>query len=329
MRIIKALILVWIALTPAIANAQAPVEKRLSFAPGTSGATVKGTLKGEAIIDYLLGASAGQTMTIDFAPSNPSAYFNLMIGTDPAAIHIGSSAGNRFSGVLPSSGDYRIRVFLMRNAARRNETSDYTLTVSIGGAVADPVAADPVVNDYADGLAGGPDWWQVSGLSANDTLNVRRGPGTGNAIVGQLANGDRVRNMGCRMNGATRWCEVAFPGDQALTGWVAGRYLREAGAPATTQRPSPEARGLIPCAQAAGQPMGTCAFRVSRGSGGTASVWISLPGGGERYLDFREGRLVGSDPGHSVSHSRNADLNMIMVDGAERYEIPDAVLFGG
>ncbi|MEN9061652.1 SH3 domain-containing protein [Ponticoccus litoralis] len=326
MRIIKGLILLWIALAPGILGAQTTVEKRVTFAPGTSGATISDRLRGYESIDYLLGASAGQTMTIEFTPSNPSAYFNLLVGNDPAAIHIGSTSGNRFSGTLPASGDYRIRVFLMRNAARRDETTDYTLRVSIGGAAAQAPARQP---DYADGLSGGPDWWQVTGLSAGDTLNVRSGPGTGYAVVGKLASGDRVRNMGCRMNGQTRWCRVGFAGDQPLTGWAAGRYLREAAASDARQRPSPEARGLVPCAQSAGQPMGSCPFRVSRGTDGTASVWITLPGGGERYLDFRSGQLVGSDPGRSVSQSRTSDLSTILVDGAERYEIPDAVLYGG
>ena len=90
-----------------------------------------------------------------------------------------------------------------------------------------------------------------------------------------------------------------------------------------------EASGAIPCAIAAGQPMGSCAFRVSRGTGGTASGWVAMPGGGERYLDFREGQLVGSDPGTTASHTRNADLNMVSINGTERYEIPDAVLYGG
>ena len=36
---------------------------------------------------------------------------------------VGSTSGNRFSGVLPTDGDYAIRVYLMRNAARRNESA--------------------------------------------------------------------------------------------------------------------------------------------------------------------------------------------------------------
>jgi hypothetical protein len=36
--------------------------------------------------------------------------------------------GGDFKGILPTDGDYTIRVYLMRSAARRNESSIYTLT---------------------------------------------------------------------------------------------------------------------------------------------------------------------------------------------------------
>jgi uncharacterized protein YgiM (DUF1202 family) len=81
--------------------------------------------------------------------------------------------------------------------------------------------------DYADGMAGGPDYWTVTDVPANDVLNVRAGPGTGEAIIGALANGDVVRNLGCRMVGSSRWCQIEMAGDQPFTGWVNGRYLRE------------------------------------------------------------------------------------------------------
>lgn len=303
---------------PALLAAQEIREERVSFAPGTSGATVSGRIAGDEIVDYLLGASAGQQMTVDLTTDNLAAYFNLLQGSDPTALHVGSVNGNHYDGALPAAGDYRIRVYLMRSAARRGEAAEYTLSVSIGGTSANSP-------DYADGLAGGPDWWEVAGLAAGDTLNVREGPGTGNAVIGKLANGDRVSNHGCQMNGDTRWCSIEMPGDQPMKGWVAGRYLREAAAPAT----SGEARGIIPCALSEGQPMGSCGFRVSRGRGGTASVWVALPAGGERYLDFREGQLVGSDPGKEVHHERSGDLNLIWIDGVERYELPDAILYGG
>lgn len=77
----------------------------------------------------------------------------------------------------------------------------------------------------------------VTGVPANDILNVRSGPGTGNRIVGALANGDRVRELRCQTVGNTRWCEIEMFTDMRERGWVNARYLTGSGASAT-QLPS-------------------------------------------------------------------------------------------
>lgn len=122
------------------AAAQSPIQtKTVQFKKGESGASIKGALKGDQSIDYKLTAGAGQTMVIKFAPSNASAYFNLLPpGSQGEAIHIGSSAGNEFAGELQTGGPYTIRVYLMRNAARRNESTQYTLDVGVSGAQKKP-----------------------------------------------------------------------------------------------------------------------------------------------------------------------------------------------
>jgi hypothetical protein len=67
---------------------------------------------------------------------------------------IGSSAGNRFSGPLTVSGPHTILVYLMRNAARRGETANYTLTIGVKGgaakASADALVAGTKYNATAD-----------------------------------------------------------------------------------------------------------------------------------------------------------------------------------
>lgn len=108
--------------------------RAVHFAKGASAATVKGSLKGYKIVDYRLRAKAGQTMNVTLKTSNASNYFNVLPpGSSDVAIFVGSSGGNEWSGPLPEDGEYAIRVYLMRNAARRNETANYTLTVGITG----------------------------------------------------------------------------------------------------------------------------------------------------------------------------------------------------
>ena len=70
-------------------------------------------------------------MSILFSPSNASCYFNVLPPGSDEAIHIGSSVGNEFGGTLGASGEYRAQVYLMRNAARRNETCNYSITFEI------------------------------------------------------------------------------------------------------------------------------------------------------------------------------------------------------
>ncbi len=133
-RIISPLAIVGLlAAAPAWA-ADGIVTKPLQFAKGTSSATVKGSIKGYQIIDYKLRAKAGQTMTVAFQTSNLSSYFNVLPpGSNDVAIFVGSTSGNDFSGALPSDGEYKIRVYMMRNAARRNETAKFTLKVGVTG----------------------------------------------------------------------------------------------------------------------------------------------------------------------------------------------------
>ncbi|MBN9888971.1 SH3 domain-containing protein [Salipiger abyssi] len=76
----------------------------------------------------------------------------------------------------------------------------------------------------------GPDYWQVTGVASNDTLNIRSGPGTSNRVVARAPNGAVFRNLGCRGEGTARWCHLETPNGQ-ISGWAAGRYLRESGAP--------------------------------------------------------------------------------------------------
>jgi hypothetical protein len=106
--------------------------ERVQFHKGASSATVEGQIKGRESVDYLLGAREGQSMNVSMATDNRSSYFNIIApGKANEAIFVGSIAGNQFEGTVPAGGDYKIRVYLMRNAARRDETAKYRLEMII------------------------------------------------------------------------------------------------------------------------------------------------------------------------------------------------------
>jgi hypothetical protein len=108
------------------------ITKRVQFHKGANSATVEGTLKGHETIDYLLGAREGQSMNVSMATDNGASYFNIIApGKENEAIFVGSTSGNQFESTLPASGDYKVRVYLMRSAARRNEVAKYRLEMII------------------------------------------------------------------------------------------------------------------------------------------------------------------------------------------------------
>lgn len=73
-------------------------------------------------------------MVVKLKPGNRSTYVNVLPPGSEDAILIGSSAGDKYEGALPANGTCTIGVYLMRNAARRMETSKFTLEIGISGA---------------------------------------------------------------------------------------------------------------------------------------------------------------------------------------------------
>jgi hypothetical protein len=121
-------------LLSAVAVAEENIRRQpIAFAKGATAATVKGSIKGHQVVDYQLRAAAGQTMTVVFKPGNRSAYFNVLPPGSDEALFVGSASGDRFAASLLADGVYTIRVYLMQDAARRNETATYTLETAVTG----------------------------------------------------------------------------------------------------------------------------------------------------------------------------------------------------
>ncbi len=127
----------------------------------------------------------------------------------------------------------------------------------------------------------------VTGVLANDDLNVRTCPGTGNRIVGALTNATTVRNLGSLQLGQTRWCQIELLTDMCERGWVHALCLSLGVA---VQLPSPPLAG----------PVATLPVRV-RFVSGTSSAELAgvlQPGESRRYLlGARDGQFLSVRPG--------------------------------
>jgi len=229
----------------ASANAAAPDARieRVDFASGATSRVIKGQIKGDHYVDYALRGGAGQTLSVEMKSSNAANYFNINPPGSEMSMFIGGTSGSRFSGVLPVEGDYTVRVYLMRNAARRKESGNYTLTLGLTGQslMATPAAKDALI------------------------------PGT--------------------------------PFHAAAT---------------------------IACAPPLAAREITCeAFVIRRGFDGTATVEIRWGNGLKRRILFVKGRASASDAPDAVSVVRKGDVNMVSLGNSERFDIPDALIFGG
>jgi len=80
---------------------------------------------------------------------------------------------------------------------------------------------------YADTEAGGPDYWEISGVKNND-LGLKAKPSLDSAFtVRGLRNGTILRNLGCKDRNGDRWCRVEVKKNPSQTGWARTQYLRE------------------------------------------------------------------------------------------------------
>ncbi len=219
--------------------------ERVRFKSGTTSATIKGAVTGYDTKNYLLGASAGQAISVLFDGNLNACYFNLIEPGADTAFHAGELAGNEYSGTLRKSGDYRAEIYMMRSVARQGKTCHFTITFEISGKGAD-----------------------------NSLPNDAKVPGT-----------------------------------------------------------DFHATGVIPCARNAGQQTVPCKFGVTRAGGGSGTVTVFWPDGGNRVIFFENGKPSSydeseADGGAKMTATQNAGLNMIYI-GDQRFEIPESVIYGG
>lgn len=229
-------------------------------------------------------------VSCSFAPDRLTMTEFYVDGKDQTAFFRGGSTGGTVSGLEQDAIDACIGRVRRETGGRGGEVlrSSYS---EAGTLVVLRDAANTVWEciAYRDGTVGelrvaergnsgggqssNGEFFRVTGVSANDVLNVRRRPSAQSAIVGALSNGTRVRNLGCRSEGNSRWCRIRMLDDMGSEGWVNARYLTSA---AAAQRPRP------PAADAGGTR--TVRVRFPAGTTGTELTDRVAPGGSVRYV---------------------------------------------
>ncbi|MBP5987106.1 MAG: hypothetical protein KA538_07960 [Azonexus sp.] len=141
---------------------QAASAVKIDFGGAPGRRSVKGRIRGRQDVDYQFQGGAGQTLSVALMATNRQQYFNIIPPGVDEAMFIGNLSGGRFKRLLPVDGIYTVRTYLMRAAARRNESSKYSLHMELGGK---PLAARPA---SADALVHGTPYHAVARIACAD-----------------------------------------------------------------------------------------------------------------------------------------------------------------
>jgi hypothetical protein len=120
-------------------QAQQRQTKQLKIPTGKTSISASGSITGYQDIDYIVNAAAGQTMTVTLKTNKTSNYFLVYGPADKETAIYNSDAGDQtWTKTLDQSGDYTVRVYLYRNAARNNVKANFTVTVTVKNAETRP-----------------------------------------------------------------------------------------------------------------------------------------------------------------------------------------------
>lgn len=123
------------ALAP-ISSGHAQLSSDVKFQKGNYGTHLSGTISGREYVDYKLSAKRNQKIFVELTTAGTNGrgtvYFNILPpGETSVAIYNSSINGNTTTTMLPRTGVYIIRVYLMGNDRTAGKTVGYEIDLSI------------------------------------------------------------------------------------------------------------------------------------------------------------------------------------------------------
>ena len=187
---------------------------------------------------------------------------------------------------------------------------------------------------------GGVRRWQVAAAPGARALVDP----AGSAVGARHPLGAVLTNLGCLEEKGSVWCEVR-PLHGGPRGFVAAQDLAFVHGPdgivamgvndsaKRAKRKRFDVVSEIPCAQERGQALAPCPIGISRSDGGDATAAVTFPAGFTRLLFFMHGEFISAA---ATMSGAGRDTDWEQVDGVhkiraddQRFEIPDALIFGG
>lgn len=169
---------------------------------------------------------------------------------------------------------------------------------------------------------------------AHDEFKIRL-PDIDTKYEGQRTDGTHAVNGTAFLKTGERTFQCSFNrGGDKIVQFVVNE---PAAAKSSDPVPGPEfdATGIIPCARVSGQPMTNCKFGVKREDrkNGNGMITVFWPDGGNRVIFYEDNTPVSFDQSEAdgdakMTVDQDSDLYKVTI-GAQRFEIPEAVMTGG
>lgn len=121
------------AVLPAAAG-QADEAVRVALQPGQGALSFDGFITEYEAMAYVVPLRQGQSLQVVLASNNAANCFDIHAPGIDKPVYVGSESGNSHRMVAAKPGDYIVRVFLLRFAARDGQSADFTLELEVTGA---------------------------------------------------------------------------------------------------------------------------------------------------------------------------------------------------
>jgi hypothetical protein len=106
---------------------------RVTFNESSATRSFDDAIGGFEAVSYVVQLRQGQSLVVSLASNNISNSFDIYAPNESKPVYIGGDSGNFHRLLAKTSGDYRVKVFLLRLAARDNQSAHYTLELKLAG----------------------------------------------------------------------------------------------------------------------------------------------------------------------------------------------------
>ncbi len=106
---------------------------RVTFAEGKATRSFEDRISDFEAVSYVIPLRQGQSLHVVLATNNASNCFDIHAPNRPKPVYVGGDSGTDYKLLVQAPGDYIVRVFLLRLAARDGQSADYTLELTVTG----------------------------------------------------------------------------------------------------------------------------------------------------------------------------------------------------